>query len=198
MSAVAEKTLLTPDDLLRMPDEKSFELVDGELVERNVSVLSSWVGGEIFGRIRDFCLDGNIGWAFPADNGFQCFPKRPRTVRRPDVSFVKAGRMTWDDVTNGWLGIVPDLIVEVLSPNDLAYEVDEKVEMFVKVGVPLIWIVNPVVRKVRIIRGVGPEATLRDGDTLSGEDVIPGFACPVASIFPPRPAAPAEEVAPKA
>ncbi len=198
MCAVAEKTLLTPDVLLSLPEQKGYELVDGEIVERKVSVLSSWVGGEIFGRIRDFCSGRDLGWAFPADNGFQCFPNRPRTVRRPDVSFVKAGRITWDDVNHGWLGIVPDLVVEVLSPNDLAYEVDEKIEMFRKAGVPLIWIVNPVVRTVRLIRGVGPEATLREGDTISGEDVIPGFACPVASIFPPRPPAPMAEVAPGA
>ncbi len=44
MSTVLEKTY-TPEDLLAMPDRKSYELVDGHLVERNVSVLSSWVGG---------------------------------------------------------------------------------------------------------------------------------------------------------
>ena len=42
MSTVLEKTY-TPEDLLAMPDRKSYELVDGHLVERNVSVLSSWV-----------------------------------------------------------------------------------------------------------------------------------------------------------
>ena len=49
MSAVAEKTLITPEEFLRMPDQKDFELIDGELVERNVSVLSSWIGGKILG-----------------------------------------------------------------------------------------------------------------------------------------------------
>ena len=192
MSTVAEKTLVSPEDLLRMPDRKDFELIDGVLVRRHgegsegsVSILSSWVGGKIVGRIDAFCEGKGIGWVFPADGGFQCFPDRPKTVRMPDVSFVKSGRMTWDQLTDGWLRIIPDLVVEVISPSDKAYELDQKIEMFLKVGVPLIWVVNPNVRNVRVIRGDGSTATLREGDQLSGEDVIPGFACPVASIFPP-------------
>jgi Uma2 family endonuclease len=193
MSAVVEKSLITPEEFLRMPDQKDFELIDGELVLRDgdpsecrVSILSSWVGGEIFGRIRLFCEGKQIGWIFPADGGFQCFPGHPKTVRKPDVSFVKSERLGWDQIGDGWLKLVPDLIVEVLSPNDLAYEVEEKIEMFLKAGVPLIWVVNPDVRTVRILRADGSAAILREGDNLSGEDILPGFVCPVASIFPPR------------
>ena len=98
--------------------------------------------------------------------------------------------MTWDQLTDGWLRIVPDLVVEVISPNDLAYEVDEKIEMFLKAGVPLIWVVNPDVRTIRILRADGSTAILREGDELSGESVLPGFTCPVASIFPTRTASP--------
>ena len=61
--------------------------------------------------------------------------------------------------------------------------------MFLKAGVPLIWVVNPDVRTIRILRGDGSTALLREGQDLSGQDVIPGFTCPVASIFPPRPSA---------
>lgn len=189
INAVAEKTLLTAEDLLALPNMKGFELIDGELVERNASVLSSWIGLKIARFIGDHVGDGQLGWAFGSDNGFQCFPDRPMTVRRPDVSFVRAGRLSWDQIGDGWLRVVPDLVVEVISPNDLAEEVEEKVEMFHKVGVPLIWVVSPTARTVRVLRSDGSTTTLRDGDQLSGEDVIPGFACPVASIFPPRAAA---------
>jgi hypothetical protein len=94
MSAVAEDTLITPEEFLRMPDQKGFELIDGVLVARHgeseesrVSLLSSWVGGELFAEIHAFCKGKGIGWVFPADGGFQCFPDRPRTVRQPDISF---------------------------------------------------------------------------------------------------------------
>ena len=185
MSAVAEKTLITPEEFLRMPDRKNFELVDGDLLERNVSALSSWVGFTLARLIGNYVEGNQLGWMFGADNGFQCFPDRPKAVRLPDVSFVKSGRMTWDQLTDGWLRVVPDLVVEVISPNDKAYELDEKIEMFLKAGVPLLWIVNPNVRTIRILRADGSAAILRDADQLSGEDIIPGFVCPVSSIFPP-------------
>jgi Uma2 family endonuclease len=193
MNAVAEKTLLTPEDFLAMPDQKGFELIDGELVEQNVSVQSSWIAGTIFRRIADHVDRGQLGWTFPPDNGIQCFTDSPRTVRKPDVSFVRAGRLTWDQIGDGWLRIVPDLVVEVISPNDLAEEVEEKIEMFHRVGVPLIWVVSPTARTVRILRSNGLTTILREGDELSGEDVVAGFVCPVAAIFPPRaPVEPAE------
>ncbi len=169
-----------------MRDRKNFELIDGKLVGRKGSALSSWVGGRILGQIGELGDDPmKVGWLFPASLGLQCFSERPKSVRRCSVSYVKAGRMSWDQLTDGWLRIVPDLIVDVISPDDLVYEVEAKIEMFLKVGVPLIWVVYPNVRTVRIIRGDGSTATLREGDDLSGEDVIPGFTCPVSSIFPP-------------
>jgi Uma2 family endonuclease len=104
---------------------------------------------------------------------------------KPDVSFVKAARLTFDQLADGWLEIAPDLVVEIISPNDLAYEVDEKIEMFLKVGVPLIWIVNPELRTVRIVRADRSSLILLEGDVLSGEDILPEFLYPVARIFSP-------------
>jgi Uma2 family endonuclease len=190
MNALADKSLLTPEDLLALPDQKSFELVNGQLVERKGSVLSSWVGGNIAGLIGNRRDRDQSGWVFGADNGCQCFPDMPNTVRRPNVSYVRTGRLTWDQINDGWLRVVPDLVVEVISPNGLTRVVLEKISMFHRVGVPLIWIVNSGLRTMRILRKDKSTNHLREGDELSGEDVIPGFTCPVAAIFPPR--APAE------
>jgi Uma2 family endonuclease len=193
MNDVTEKTLLTPEDLLALPDQKSFELVNGRLVERDGSVLSSWIGGNVAGLIGNRGDRDRHGWIFGADNGCQCFPDMPNTVRRPNVSYVRAGRLSWDQINDGWLRVVPDLVVEVISPKNLSYVVLEKIAMFHRAGVPLIWIVWPVLHAVRIVRRDDSTTLLREGDELSGEDVIPGFACPVAAIFPPRtPVAPAE------
>ena len=61
MNAVAEKTLLTPDDLLAMPDEKNYELIDGELVGRNMGLVSSWVGGQIHDLLNQHCRANKLG-----------------------------------------------------------------------------------------------------------------------------------------
>src|SRR5437762_2327476 len=127
-TAVETKTHYTPEDLLAMPDGKNYELVGGQLVERNMGVESSWVGGRLHSRLDRFCEEHGTGWALPADSGYQCFPHEPSLVRRPDVSFVRYGRFPSGSLPKGWAKIPPDLAVEVVSPNDRADEVEEKLE----------------------------------------------------------------------
>ncbi len=76
-ASVATQTRYTPDDLLAMPDGKSYELVGGQLVKRNMGAESSWVGGQVYFALRRHCGQHKAGWAFPADNGYQCFPHDP-------------------------------------------------------------------------------------------------------------------------
>ncbi|MCA1686646.1 MAG: Uma2 family endonuclease [Planctomycetia bacterium] len=190
MNAVAAETSYSPDDLLAMPDEKDHELVDGRLVERNASALSSWVSAEILFQIRFYLKDNPVGLFFGSDNGYQCFPDQPGKVPRADVSFIQQDRLpeNWQEV--GYLRTPADLMVEVVSPNDLAYEVEEKILEDLNAGVPLVWVVNPEIRVVRVHRADFTSASLTGGDELSGEGVLPGFRCRVAALFPPAAVAP--------
>jgi Uma2 family endonuclease len=185
-AAVATKTHYSPEDLLAMPDGISYELVGGELLKRKMGMETSWVGGRLLSRLDRFCDEHALGWAFDAENGYQCFPHDPGLVRRPDVSFVRFGRFPDGVVPKGWAKIPPDIAVEVISPNETAYELEDKLEDYQKVGVPLIWVINPKTRTVRVHRGDGSISYLHVDEELSGEDVIPGFRCPVRDIFPPR------------
>ena len=186
MCAMATKVEYTPEDLLAMPNEKKYELVDGELVERNIGALSSWIGGELVFRLRSFLQDHPVGYVWPADNGFQCFPNSPNKVRRPDVSFVRTGRLPNDEAPEGWVRIVPDLVVEVLSRRDLALQVEKRLHDFRSAGVALIWMINPNLRTIRVHRKDGRLEDLEETEEISGEDVIPGFRCRVGDLFPPR------------
>ena len=81
------------------------------------------------------------------------------------------------------LRTAPDLAVEVVSPHDLAYDVDSKVEGYLQAGVRLVWVVNPAARTVRVHRPDGSSATLRPGDQLTGGEVLPGFHCLIRDLF---------------
>ena len=190
-TAVATETRYTPEDLLAMPDGKSYELVNGQLVERKMGAESSWVGTRLCSRLDRFCEEHDRGTVWGADNGYQCFPHAPGLVRRPDVSFVKKGRLPGDIAPDGWVKIPPDLAVEVVSPNDSAEDLQEKLDDYRKAGVLLIWVIYPKARMVNVLRLDGPPRELREDDELSGEDIIPGFRCPLREILPRR--APAEE-----
>ncbi len=72
----------------------------------------------------------------------------------------------------------------MVSPNDLAAELDEKIEDYLKAGVNLVWVIHPESRTASVYRRDGSVSRLHQDDELSGEEVIPGFRCAVRSLFP--------------
>jgi Uma2 family endonuclease len=187
MSTTVSTAPLTPEDLDRMPDNVAFELVNGTLVERNMGLESSEIAGRILGLLFLFLRTRPLGRLFVPDAGFQCFADDPNKVRRPDVSFIRNGRLPGNKTPKGWGRIAPDLVVEVISPNDIADEVEEKVSEWLGAGVALVWVVYPGTRTVRIHRprasSLGRVSDLTNADVLSGEDVLPGFTCSLGEIF---------------
>jgi len=189
MSTVATNIQHSPEELLTLPDGDAYELVGGELVERKMGAKSSYIAGKFYARLDRFCVDQCPGWVFPEGTSFQCFPDDPKKVRRADVSFIRFGRLPREQPPEGHIRIAPDLAVEVVSPNDLAYDVDSKVEDYLQAGVRLVWVVNPPTRTVRVHRPDGPGATLRADDELTGDEVLPGFHCLIRDLFVlPQPA----------
>ncbi len=197
MSAVAEKTSYTPEDLLRMPDGKGYELVDGALVERHrqgeeggapMGFVADLIAGELLFLLKAHLASRPLGWVFQVSSGgFQGFPGSPKRVRKPDVAFVAYGRFPGEVVPPGYANLAPDLAAEIVSPNDLYEEVDQKIEEYLRAGVRLVWIISPQNRTVRIYRANGASASAREDDGLEGEDVVPGFRCLVRELFPLAP-----------
>jgi len=187
MTTIAQTSIVAPEDLLNLPDSVSYELVDGKLVERNMGMKSSRIAMTIGRILGIFLVHRNLGLLFGADASYQCFKDAPNKVRKPDVSFIKFGRLQGDQDPAGHCPIPPDLAVEVVSPGDLAYEVDQKVAEYLKTGVPLVWIVNPDTQTIRIHRPrsspAGSVSELIDADTITGEEVLPGFSCAVKEFF---------------
>ena len=107
----------------------------------------------------------------------------PLTVRRPDVMYLRKERVPANWALESYRA-VPDLVVEVISPNDLAPELEAKVAGYLDAGVRIVWVVDPEQRIVRIHRADGSIGWLRENDALSGDDVLPGFTCPVRELFP--------------
>jgi len=187
MTTTIEDRSYTADEFLSLPDADRFELLHGKLVERNVGFEADWIAARVLFLIEFFLQQRPLGYAVGAQATYACFPDDPRHAPRPDVSFVRFGRFPDDKLPKGYSRIRPDLVVEVVSPNDSADELSEKIADFQSVGVPLIWVVYPSTRRVLIHRlptdPAGRVSELAESDTLSGESVLPGFSCPVAEIF---------------
>lgn len=174
---------LTADDLLVMPDSDRFELVDGKLVELQMGAQSSYIGLRLCRLLAFFCENPFIGWVLPAEASYQPFDERPNLVRRPDASFVRAGRLPNEMLPEGHLRLAPDLAVEVVSPNDVYYEVARKMADYRAAGVRLTWLIIPPTRTVQIRRLDGTLTEIGEDGELKGEDVIPGFRCSVRELF---------------
>jgi Uma2 family endonuclease len=186
MTLATTKTRFTPEELERLPGAVNFELVGGNLVERNMGSKFSAIALRIGSRLVVYVERHQLGHVFTTDCGYQCFSDDPDKLRKPDVSFVSRIRLPGEP-PDGYIKIAPDLAVEVLSPGDLASDVEEKVQEYLGAGVKLIWIVSPNTRTVRIRRPagakLGPAGELTEADAISGEDVVPGFECRVAEFF---------------
>src|SRR5262249_37670372 len=155
----------------------SYELVDGRLVEHFMGMKASRIGGRLFGLLMNHCYAHPVGWAFPAETTYQCFPNHPKSVRKPDASFILLNRLPADQEPEGHCRIAPDLAAEVVSPNDTYYEVEQKVREYLEAGVRLVWVINPALRRVRVHRRDGTVTDLGENDELSGEGVVAGFRC---------------------
>ncbi len=87
------------------------------------------------------------------------------------------------DARAGYAPYAPDFAVEVISPSNRLVEILEKVALYGRAGAPLVWLVDPRAHSVTVYVAGQEPRTQREGDTLDGGEVIPGFHLPVAAIF---------------
>lgn len=176
--------LMTAEDLLQLPDDGfRYELLQGEL--RQMTPAGSEHGAtalKFSWRFAQFVETHHLGMTFVAETGFK-IATNPDTVRAPDLAFVRSERIPESGLPRGYFPGAPDLAVEVVSPGDTVYEVEEKIEEWLAAGAQLVWIVNPRRRTVNVHRSDREERTLRENDVLDGEEVVPGFTLRVAEIF---------------
>jgi Uma2 family endonuclease len=175
--------LLEPEDLMKMPDGDRYELIDGVPVEKHLGAESDEIGGLLLTHLVTFVRKDKLGRVFGAKTSYVCFPSDPKLVRLPDVSFIAKGRLKDDRAPKGHITIAPDPAVEVVSPRDPYVLIETKVKEYRSAGVKLIWVITPETKTVLIRRLDGTCSELDENGTLSGEDVLPGFACPVAELF---------------
>lgn len=174
---------MTAEDLLRLNiQDKRSELVRGQLVVREPAGFAHGVVAARIGRrLSEFVDSRSLGLVFAAETGFT-LARNPDTVRAPDAGFVRRERVP-DPLPRGYAPMAPDLVVEVLSPDDRPGEVLAKVSDWLRAGTALVWVVDPIRRSARVYRADGTESYVSEHESLAGEDLLPGFLLPMASIL---------------
>ena len=166
-------------------DSKRFELIDGELIEM---VPPGGEHGELSlnlgSFIRAYVREHDLGRA-TVETGYHP-PGDRRTLLSPDVAFISHARAP-DPFPKRYVPVMPDLAVEILSPTDTLPNAREKAHTYLSKGTNLVWIVQPDSLSVEVLRmkqdgGIQHDVYGRD-DSLSGEDILPGFTLDVRLIF---------------
>jgi Uma2 family endonuclease len=175
--------LITAEELERLsPPNKSVELVRGRMIVREPP--GTWHGkisNNLSFSLTAFVRAKELGTVFAQDTGFK-IAADPDTVLGPDVSFVTTERL--GSLTHrGFAAMTPDLVAEVLSPDDPPAEVLGKVAEWLGAGCRLVWVVDPRRREVRVYHPDGSQSVVAEDGDLSGEDVVPGFSCSVREIL---------------
>lgn len=175
---------LTPEDLILFElNADDFEILDGELKERKtVGGRHGRVGFGVGHLLELHVLPKNLGRLYTSDTGF-VISEEPLTVLRPDVAFVREERILPGMEDRAFMPLVPDLVVEVLSPGDRTVEIGAKIERCRRAQVPLVWLVDPGSRTVQVYRPDGPALVLTEDDELDGGVVLPGFRVAVRDIL---------------
>ena len=184
---MATKTLLTLAGFqsLPWPDGVRYELDEGELVSMPFPApFHNIVAGVIYRVLWSFVDDNHLGGVFPSDTGY-VLSREKATVRGPDVSFVQADRYRSIDLTRDIEG-APDLAVEVVSPSETAADLHKKTRQYLAAGSQVVWIVYLDSREIEVHHRDTTIRLLSEIDTVTADDLLPGFAVKVREFFPER------------
>ena len=111
--------------------------------------------------------------------------RSPDTVREPDILFVSVERLPLDARVEGYLEVAPELVIEIVSPNDTQRSVNDKTLMWLSHGVLMVVEVYPAERAVMLHRPNVSAETLAGDDVLDCGGVVPGFTVSLSEIFEP-------------
>ena len=183
--SVATKKLLTAEEFARRSepvDGSKEELVRGEVVTMPPpGFLNGLVQLSIGALLRAFAKQSNLG-RVTVESG-QITEEGPGSVRGPDVAYWSYERLPADHIPVVYANVAADLVAEVVSPSNTRRQLAAKVREYFASGVRLVWVVDPEDRTATVYRGPGNGTVLWEDATITGEDVLPGFSCPVAEFF---------------
>ncbi|MGO8815301.1 MAG: Uma2 family endonuclease [Terriglobia bacterium] len=180
---MSARTLLSVDEFERLPEPEEgggYELDEGEAVYVSPNSLEQFgIIFRLYSLLSEWARTNNRSLV-AADTWIEL---APGVVRAPDVAYVPRERIANLDPKHA-LKVVPALAVEVLSTYNIAREMSRKIQQYRDAGVELIWVIDPEKCEVDVYSSL-PLKTLRHGDSLSDDSILPGFSVPLSVVFEP-------------
>ena len=170
-------TTMTLEDFLEN-DVPGYEYAKGELIPMApTSIEHGEISINVIRYLDRHVYEKGLGKLYTADTTFQVGER----LMKPDVAFIATARLGADRKKGS--PIPPDLAIEVISPSDVHSRIVQKAFDYLAAGTRLVWVLDPIAKAVTVYRSKSDIELLTHEATLTGEDVVPGFTCPVENLF---------------
>ena len=178
----ATKTVLTAQEFDNYPfeEDKRYELDEGELIEMTRPTYKhNRVLGYLFVELTVYFRRTRTGQALISEN---LYALSPNTRRAPDVAVILGDRH--EELKNAKvIPVIPEIVVEVLSPGETPRMIHRKLKQYFGAGVKEVWLIDPDPREIEVWKGPSlPDPVLGGGDVLTSA-LLPGFALPLEELF---------------
>jgi Uma2 family endonuclease len=184
MISKTSQNITTAEQLWAMPnDGNRYELVKGVLTMMSPAGSEHGdVAARILARLVVHVENSELGRTYAAETGFR-IATSPDTVRAPDASFVSHARLKTVAPTTGYLPLAPDLVVEVVSPNDSSSDVEAKAKEWIQSGSKVVLVADPSNQTLTAYRDDSQIQVLREGDVFDAGDVCSNWKLAVDDTF---------------
>jgi Uma2 family endonuclease len=181
MSTITRSENLTEEQLLSLPHIGKAEMIDGRLIVAPAGFEHGNVSSTLLAALKLFVDRDKLGLVVDSSTGFYM---RSGDLLSPDVAFVSATRLRgMKRLPRRFFQGSPDLVAEVLSPNDKPHEIERKMTEYFASDTKLAWLVDPAEQTVTIYHDARPGRVLSGRDVIDGETIVPGFSLPLDELF---------------
>jgi Uma2 family endonuclease len=178
---------MSVEEFLALPDDGIDRwLIDGEVREFGTMTVRNWVHSTIMAQLvmaigdwwkqqlppRGIIICGEAGIKLSEDD-----------VVGVDVAYVSPAVIARQSGETTLIEGVPALAVEIQSPSDKLSESEEKIDRYLRAGVPLVWSINPMRRTAVVYRPGALPRLVNEDEELSGEEVMPGLEVAMRQLF---------------
>lgn len=168
------------EEYIALPENRDrlLEFINGEIVEKLPTQLHAFIVSLLSLFLGNYLELNRIGWALTKAS-YQVPGDDFSPI--PDFSFVLSEGRTL--TTKGAAPYMPELAVEIQSPDDSQSKMERKKDAYLVRGTKIVWLIYPTARRVDVFKPGEEKRELREGDTLTGDDLLPGLAINVSDLF---------------
>jgi Uma2 family endonuclease len=176
------RRLITGEELYQMTNLGPTDLVRGEIVER---MPTGHRHGDVEVNLgfflKNYLRAHKLGKVFGGETGVYT-GRGPDTVRGVDLAYMSRERFA-QVKSSSYLDVAPELIVEIMSPNDAWSDVHEKLAEYFAIDVKVVWVVDPKLKQVHSYQALDQIHIFKADDTLTCEELLPGLGILLAELF---------------